>query len=161
LGLYQLKSSFDDFYDTKYESAVKLNQLNTLYISNDLKDSDKKLWLEFKKYDFSLNRDDQRAYKRLIRKTDKTINDIHALLKESKDDVKLQSLLNQLHQNFSKISTFVYKKAEKNREFVNQQYYYTVWMLVSLTIFLLLRLLEIERKIRSCISMQDLQLWVR
>jgi len=138
LGLYQLKSGFDDFYDTKYESSVKLNQLNALYTLDNLDKKNIELWLEFKKQDFNLDRKDHIAYKRLTRKTDRTIEELNRALSQSKDKLKIQPLLDRLHQNFLNISTFIYEKAKKNREFVDERYNYTVWMMIVLTIFLLL-----------------------
>jgi signal transduction histidine kinase len=138
LGLYQLKNSFDDFYDTKYESTVKLNQLNALYTSDNLDKKNIKLWLEFKEYDFNLDRKDYITYKKLTRKVDRNLEELNRLLNEPKDELKIQVLLNKLHQNFSNITIFIYEQAKQNRELVNERYNYTVWMMIILTMFLLL-----------------------
>jgi signal transduction histidine kinase len=138
LGLYQLKNSYDDIYNTKYQSVVKLNQLNALYTIDKLDTKNEIQWQEFKKYDFNLERKEYIAYKKLTRKVDRNIEELHRILKNSQDKSKIESFLNKLHQNFSDITMFIHKKVQHDSEIVNERYNYTVLMMMILTLFLLI-----------------------
>ena len=138
LSLYKLKSSYSDFYKTKYEFERTLNSFNSLYTIENLRESDLSQWLDFKKLDQKLNPEDQKDYNKLLKKTDKNINEVFSHLKVSPNSIELKTSLNTLHQNFSKLSAFQYKLAKKEIDFINKKYDYTIWMMIILTLFLVL-----------------------
>jgi signal transduction histidine kinase len=137
LSLYTLKESYNNFYKTKYEFELTLNHFNTLYTIDNIKEDDKIQWVNFKKLDPALSPNDQRAYDKLIKKTDLRINEVFELLKESQYSHELKSSLDSLHQNFTKLSIFQQKYAKYEIEFINKKYNYTIWMMIALTLFLL------------------------
>ena len=101
LSLYTLKESYNNFYKTKYELEIKLNHLHSLYTINNIKDADKKTWFDFKKLDPNLDKEDQRKYNKLIRKTDKNIDEVFTLLEESQNSplkiIKIYFIICSLH----------------------------------------------------------------
>jgi signal transduction histidine kinase len=138
LSLYKLKNSYSNFYETTYASEIALNNFNKLYTIENIKEANKSQWLNFKKIDQKLNKENQRKYNKLIRKTDKNIDKVFKLFKESDNSSELENSLNTLHQNFSQISEFQHNLAKDEIDFINNKYTYTIWMMVGLTIFLLL-----------------------
>ena len=138
LSLYKLKNSYNDFYDTRYKVALTLNHFNSLYTIDTLKKEDKAQWLAFKNLDLKLEQEEKRKYNKLVKKTDKNINELFTILEESKDSLKLQNSLNTLHQNFSKIDKFHQDIAKNELDLVNDKYTYTIWLMIILTIFLFL-----------------------
>ncbi len=138
LSLYKLKNSYNHFYDTRYKVASTLNHFSTLYTIENIKEEDKSQWLAFKKLDLELNKDDKKAYKKIIKKIDTNIDEVFRLFKESKTSSNLKNSLNLLHQNFSKLSAFNHSIAQDELKLVNDRYNYTIWMMLALTVFLVL-----------------------
>lgn len=138
LSLYNFKESYNNFYKTKYEFEFILNHFNRLYTIDNMRESDKIQWSDFKKLDPKLNPDDQKTYNRLIKETDQSINEVFTLFKESQYSHELKSSLDSLHQNFAQLSIFQHDLAKKEIDFINKKYNYIIWMMITLTLFLVL-----------------------
>ena len=138
LSLYKLKNNYNDFYETRYKVLLTLNHFNTLYTVDDIKLEDKAQWLAFKKFDLKLSIDDEKKYKKLIKTTDKNVNELFWLIKNSKHGLELKQSLDLVHKNLAKLNEFNKNLAKNEIEFVNNKYNYTIWMIMALTIFLVL-----------------------
>lgn len=138
LSLYNIKNSYNNFYETKYQFERTINHFKTLYTIESVRENDLQQWLDFKKLDSKLNQENQKTYNKLIKKIDKNINKVYADLKESPNSMELKNSLDALHQNFSQLSGFQYNLAEKEIDFINKKYNYTIWMMIALTLFLVI-----------------------
>jgi len=121
LSTYKLKKSFNDFYEIRYETTLKLEEINNLYT----KDIEKTtlLWEDYKKIDAKINDENQKLYNLLIKKIDKHLQKNEFVLFEN-DLITLK----KLH----------IKEAQNDKSLIERKYNTSVWILIGVTLFLLI-----------------------
>ncbi len=120
LSTYKLKKSFSDFYETRYESTLKLEEISDIY-TKDIKKSIL-LWENYKIIDAKISNENQKLYNLLVKKIDTHLQESEFILLKS-DLVVLKSLLLQ--------------EAQIDKSLIEKRYHTSIWILIGVTLFLL------------------------
>ncbi len=124
LSLHQFKKGFDNFYDSNFESIVKLDEVRYSY-NTAQRDKAMKIWREYKKIDPKLKEEDRVELNRVVKSIEESI-------------LFQKTTGKEFNQNLTKLKDIYIKKAKSDREFLHKKYSTTTWLIVGLTIFLLI-----------------------